>query len=241
MNIPRHIIACADDMGFDSVANAAILSCFEQGYINSTSLMTNMAGFEEAVELIHSKPVIKNIGVHVNLAEGQPLTNIDSHYLDKDGNWDVYKTKSPANTLNAAGRSAFLKEINAQIDKALSQKIPVTHVDSHLHLHSLPCFYRLFLTAAKQRNLKLRLAQTYKGGSYIKYYYRKYINYLFRKSHLNNTDRFETVSRCLKYYGQPGQKIKVEIMFHPSLDVSGQLTDNYDPFSFKEWVEYLGS
>ena len=103
MSIPNHIIANADDLGLDTSVNAAILNCFQRGYINSTSLMTNMGGFDEAADLIHSMPVIKNVGVHINLAEGKPLTNIDSRYLDADGNWDVYKTKRSSNVLGASG------------------------------------------------------------------------------------------------------------------------------------------
>jgi len=239
MRIPDHIIANADDLGFDANINTAILSSFEKGYINSTSLMTNMTAFDEAIELIRTKPAIINAGVHVNLAEGKPLTNVKGDFFDPEGNWDVYKTNKAGNRLNAAGKSDFLKEINAQIDKALAQKISVSHIDSHLHLHTLPYLYKLFLIAAKQHNLKLRLAQTYNEGSYLKYYYRKYINNLFRKNGLNYADRFETIDRCLQYYSRPDPKLKVEIMLHPWLDASGKLTDNYDPISFEKWVSYL--
>src|SRR5579863_2836224 len=180
MNTPIKIIANADDLGYSTSVNNAILYCFEHGYINSTSLMTNMDGFEEAVNIVHEKPVIRNIGVHINLAEGRPLTNLKGNYFDDEGNWDVYKTNRALNTLNYAGKSAFLKEIHAQINKVLAEKITVTHLDSHLHMHTLPYLYQLFLTAAKHYNLKLRLAQTYKKGNYLKYFYRQYINNLIR-------------------------------------------------------------
>ncbi|MBS1531719.1 MAG: ChbG/HpnK family deacetylase [Bacteroidetes bacterium] len=239
MRIPEHIIANADDLGFDSNVNAAILASFERGYINSTSLMTNMAGFEEAAELIHSKPAIKNIGIHVNLAEGKPLTNVRGDFLDADGNWDVYKTNKVTARLNVAAKTNFMKEIDAQVNKALSQKIPISHLDSHLHLHTLPCFYKLFLTAAKQHKLKLRLAQTYNEGSVLKYYYRKYINSLFRKNGLGYTDRFETVERCLEHYTGTKPRLLTEVMFHPRFDEAGDLTDNFDPAAFRNWLEYL--
>lgn len=238
MRIPDHIIANADDLGFDQNVNAAILASFERGYINSTSLMTNMAGFEEAAELIHTKRTIKNVGIHVNLAEGRPLTGLKGNFLDADGNWDVYRTNKVTNRLNAASKADILKEINAQIDRALSQKIPVSHLDSHLHLHTLPCFYKLFLITAKQRKLKLRLAQTYYEGSVFKYYYRKYVNNLFRLNGLNYSDRFETVDRCLGFFEQSRQQT-IEVMFHPSLEKNGALTDNFDPAAYGKWINYL--
>lgn len=242
MSIPHNIVANADDMGRDPVVNAAILRSFELGYINSTSLITNMDGFEEAVEMIQTRPVFKNIGVHINLGEGPPLTGVNNRYLDANGHWNIDKTNQVRRTLNAAEKSQFLNEINAQIDRALSQKIPISHLDSHLHLHTLPCFCKLFLTAARQHDLKLRLAQTYNEGSLLKYYYRKYINNLAKKKGLNYTDRLETVDRFLSYYAQPGSlQQKIEIMFHPWFDNTDGLTDNYDPASFKKWIGYLES
>ncbi|HEX3383800.1 MAG TPA: ChbG/HpnK family deacetylase [Mucilaginibacter sp.] len=239
MRIPDNAISNADDLGFNANTNAAILTCFEKGYINSTSLMTNMTGFEEAVELIHSKPAIRNVGVHVNFAEGKPLTNIRGNFFDADGNWDVRKINKVTNILNTAEKADFLEEINAQITRALAQKITVSHLDSHLHLHTLPCFLNLFLTAAKQHQLKLRLAQTYNKGNLLKFYYRKYINDLIRKNDLNYSDRFSTVDRYVAAYSRPGQQLVIELMFHPWFNKAGELTDNYDPPAFKKWIDYL--
>lgn len=239
MRIPDNIIANADDLGCSASINSAILYCFGHGYINSSSLMTNMDAFEEAAVLIHEKPAIKNIGIHINLAEGKPLTNLKGDYFDSAGNFDVYKTNRVSNRLGTTGKAAFLKEINAQIERALAEKISISHLDSHLHLHTLPCFYKLFLAAAKQHNLKLRLAQTYKEGSYLKYYYRKYINNLFRKNNLAYSDRFETIDKFLENNDKPDTKGTVEIMLHPSFDQSGVLTDHAEPEALKKWMAFL--
>ncbi|MGZ3836673.1 MAG: ChbG/HpnK family deacetylase [Mucilaginibacter sp.] len=239
MRIPNNIIANADDLGYSASVNSAILHCFEHEYINSTSLMTNMEGFEEAATLIHERPAIKNIGIHIDLAEGKPLTNLKGNYFDSEGNWDVYKTNRVSNRLDTAAKAAFLNEINAQISRALSEKIPVSHLDSHLHLHTLPCFYKLFLVAAKQHNLKLRLAQTYKEGSYLKYYYRKYINNQFRKNGLNYSDRFETIEKFLKDHNNHDPKLTIEIMLHPWFNQTGELTDHYDPLTLQSWVSFI--
>jgi len=239
MQLPGNIIANADDLGYDEFVNKGILQCFELGYINSTSLMTNMGGFDEAVELVHSNPVIGNVGVHVNLAEGKPLTGFKEDFLDSEGNFDVGKTNKVLINLSAAGKSAFAKEINAQIEKAFSKKVSITHVDSHLHLHTLPAFYKLFLTAAKQHKLKIRLAQTYNEGSYLKFYYRKYINNLFRKNNCNYSDCFETVERFLEYKSQRGQNLKVEVMLHPWISGSGLLEDHYDKDTLTRWITFL--
>ena len=183
MLIPNNTIVNADDLGLRPSINQAIFYCFEHKIINSTSLITNTKYFEETVNLIHENPAVCNLGVHINLAEGKPLTNFNQlFYLDENGNWDLKKINKKINFLNSEAKNAFSKEIFAQIDKALSIKKDIIHLDSHYHLHTLPCFYKLFFQASKHYKLKLRLAQTYNEGSYLKFLYRKYINNLLIKN-----------------------------------------------------------
>lgn len=242
MLVPGNILANADDLGYNTSVNKAILYCFEQGYINSTSLMTSTPYFEETVSLVRQNPVIGNIGIHINLAEGRPLTNFKEDYLDAAGNWDIQKTNKLFNHLDKASKTAFSKEINTQIERALEAKIPLVHLDSHLHLHTLPCFYKLFLAAAKQYKLKIRLAQTYNEGSYLKFYYRKYINSIFRNAGYNYSDRFETVDRFLLGKNKiSGKNINIEVMLHPWFDNDGILTDHYDRDTLAKWIDFLNN
>ncbi len=76
MQIPGNVIATADDLGLKPSVNQAILYCFKQGYINSTSFLTNTIYFEETASLIHENPSINNIGVHINLADGRQAANL---------------------------------------------------------------------------------------------------------------------------------------------------------------------
>jgi len=240
MRIPANIIANADDLGYNTAVNKAILYCYELGYINSTSLMTSTTYFEETVNLVHENAAITNIGIHVNLAEGPPLTDFKRDYLDATGNWDIKKTNKLYNPLDSATKAAFSKEINAQIDRAIEAKIPIAHLDSHLH--TLPAFYKLFLAAAKQHKLKLRLAQTYNEGSYLKFYYRKYINYIFRNNGVNYSDRFETVDRFLQCSDQASsQNIVVEVMLHPWFNSENILEDHYDRDTLAKWIDFLNN
>ncbi|MCC8426189.1 ChbG/HpnK family deacetylase [Mucilaginibacter sp. UR6-11] len=241
MGIPSQIIVNADDIGLKTSVNQAILYCYEQGYINSTSLLTNMDGFDEAIDLIHNNPVIKNIGVHVNFSEGRPLTDFSkSQFLDDDGYWDPGKTGKLIQFLNHDGKALFLKEINAQIDRAISSALDIVHLDSHLHLHTLPAFYKLFIEVARQRKLKLRLAQTYNENSYLKFYYRKYINREIKAAGINYTALFETVDEFLNNKGTSQIDKAVEIMVHPDFDGQGKLFDHVDTTAINNWISYLG-
>ncbi|MGZ4079663.1 MAG: ChbG/HpnK family deacetylase [Bacteroidia bacterium] len=250
MSLPDGIIANADDFGLRSSINRAILYCFEKEYINSTSLMTNTFFFDEAVEMFHNHPVIRNVGVHVNLSEGKPLTKFNqSKYLDKNGNWNNENILKKFQVLSSDAKSAFSKEIHAQINKAILNKIPIIHLDSHFHTHTLPCFYKLFLEAAKFHKLKIRLAQTYNEDNYIKFYYRKYINNAFRTSQKNYSDRFDDVTNFLTHSNLLDKNRTTEIMIHPDFNSAGLLIDHYDvessrgksSKSIEDWIRFISN
>src|SRR4051794_35950963 len=82
----------ADDFGCNSNFNAAIVSCFEKNLINSTTIMVNMEGFEEAVKLASIHGLKNSIGLHVNLTGGRPLTDLSGTGLtDQNGNYILGK------------------------------------------------------------------------------------------------------------------------------------------------------
>ncbi|MBC7399720.1 MAG: ChbG/HpnK family deacetylase [Mucilaginibacter sp.] len=240
MSIPPPIIVNADDIGLKPSVNKAILYSFEQGYINSTSLLTNTDFFNDTIDLIHQNPTIKNIGLHVNFAKGRPVTNFtQKQFLDAEGNWDINKTGKLISVLNNETKAAFLKEIDAQLERALTANIKIVHIDSHLHLHTLPAFYNLFIEIAKKRGLKLRLAQTYREGSYLKFFYRKYINNKIQVSDINYSKYFVTVEEFLKNNTNFSEVDKIEIMVHPDFDNTGKLFDHVDIKSMDNWISYL--
>lgn len=230
MPIQSHIIVNADDLGLRESVNKAILYCYENEYINSTSLLTNLSGFQETIDFVHEHPAIINIGAHINFAQGKPLTKFKHReFIDEDGGWNLAKTGANYNRLTEEVKRSFNEEINLQIEKALSAKIKFNHIDSHLHLHTLPAFYPLFIEAAKRYKLKLRLAQTYREGSYLKYYYRRYLNSVIKKNKLAYSNLFETAYEFFKHDNRALGKNVVEIMVHPDFDANGILIDTLDP------------
>jgi predicted glycoside hydrolase/deacetylase ChbG (UPF0249 family) len=241
MFIPNNLIINADDLGHSSSINQAILYCYQNEYINSTSLMTNTDGYKDAVEIIHSNPCIINIGLHVNLIEFKPLTAFkQKQYLDQNGEWDYQKIHKVFNYFDSTTKSAFIDEIHAQIDKALNDNVRITHLDSHLHIHSLPCFFELFLETAKRYKLKLRLLQSYNEGNYIKYHYRHYCNNVIINNASNYSDYFVTVNSLFDDNNQlkSGSTGVREVMLHPNFTPEGLLVDTFDDRSLQKWVQF---
>lgn len=195
--------------------------------------------FDETIDFIHSNPAIINIGLHGNFAEGKPVSNFKyPEFLDADGNWNLSKTGKITQLLSKDIKAAFAAELNAQMEKALGAKINITHVDSHLHLHTLPSFYSMYIDLAKRHKLKLRLAQTYREGSYPKFLYRKFLNSKIKANHIAHSDYFETVDKFLSF-GDQHPAGKTEIMVHPDFDADGKIFDHVDGTSMEYWVAYL--
>jgi len=242
MSLPFNIIANADDFGWDLSVNKAILYCYEKGYINSTSLMTNKSGFEDAVEMIHTRPVIKNVGIHVNFFSGQPNSDFPGKkYLLPNGNWDMSKTSKLINFMDAQAKAWFFNEVEAQIQKAINAGVNLIHLDSHLHLHTLPAFYNLFIRAAKKYNLKLRLAQTYNQGNYLKFLYRQYINGKIKDVGCNYSDRFETAWYFIHHTAALKHNQTTEVMLHPRYTETGELIDFYSASTMSDWIGCLNT
>src|SRR4051794_8028752 len=110
------LIINADDFGSNSDINAAIVSCFEKKLINSTTIMVNMKGFEEAVKLASVHGLKNNIGLHVCLTEGKSLTDLSGTGLtDQNGNFITGKIFSkPSILLSPSTRGKIKTEIKAQ-------------------------------------------------------------------------------------------------------------------------------
>ena len=68
------LIRNADDFGKSESVNRAIMTCFEKGFVDRTTLMVNMDAAESAVSLAKSAGFADRVGIHLNLTEGMPLT-----------------------------------------------------------------------------------------------------------------------------------------------------------------------
>lgn len=70
-----NIIINADDFGLTESKSLAILDAFNKGYISSTTMRANRDYFDKAIELANKHNLNKKIGIHINLTEGETLTN----------------------------------------------------------------------------------------------------------------------------------------------------------------------
>jgi predicted glycoside hydrolase/deacetylase ChbG (UPF0249 family) len=112
----------------------------EQKRVTSATLMMNAPAVEDAVRQI-GKYKECSFGVHLNVTEFAPLS---AHpglrpLLDERGEFAGNARRDPVNIpLTASIREGVYAEWCAQVERALALGVPVSHLDSHHHVHTRP-------------------------------------------------------------------------------------------------------
>jgi predicted glycoside hydrolase/deacetylase ChbG (UPF0249 family) len=245
------IIINADDFGLKSSVNQAIAESFDNRLINSATLMANMPGFEDAVELIHFRKLEKNIGVHLVLTDGFPLTEeITSLNLFFNKN-EIYSPQIAKKLffLNRNDRIIIFNEYSAQIEKVRRNGISITHLDTHHQIHDMWAVMNIILDLLKTYKIpSIRILNNLNRSNYFyKNAYRNIINHylISRKENFSNflgnqldfLSYMERNSSILEI-----RNIIIEIMVHPDLNENGLLIDKirdkeYD-FRFQNDITY---
>jgi predicted glycoside hydrolase/deacetylase ChbG (UPF0249 family) len=161
----RVLIVNADDFGLSLEQNRAIMDGMHNGIVTSASVMVPCSGFKQVCDYARSEPRM-DLGVHLTLNSewrnerwrpvlAPPLVEslIDlegyfhQHYSEVVSNSNAYEVKS---------------ELRAQIERAVSEGIDVTHLDSHmcvLHGHRAE-LNDVYLSLAREYSLPIRAAST---------------------------------------------------------------------------------
>ena len=74
--VRAHNIVTADYFGLDAEVNAAIVKGVSAGFVSSVSLLVNFPSFGEACDLARRHGFTDRIGLHFNVTEGRPLTDL---------------------------------------------------------------------------------------------------------------------------------------------------------------------
>lgn len=228
MTIQR-LILNADDFGSNAQVNQAIVSSLKQGYCSNTTIMANMPGFEEAVELAHLNQFVDRVGLHLNLYEGVPLTEKVkrcSRICGDDGLF-LGKNRPLLIVLSANERTALDEEIRAQITHCQKNGLPISHVDSHCHVHNEWGVIKLLIRATGEFDIPaIRLCRHRDITSkWWKNKYRVFVNYRLRVAGLAGTNCFGTVEDAIRLHQQIMKPFAMEVMLHPTLDEDGQIVD----------------
>jgi hopanoid biosynthesis associated protein HpnK len=146
----QRLIVNADDFGFTSGVNRAIVEAHTHGIVTSSTLMANGRAFSEAVQLAKSSPGF-SVGCHVVLIDGEPvlnaskLTTLTASQRFRNG-LKAFAARALTGRMKASEIEA---EAKAQIQKIQSAGLTISHVDTHKHTHIFPKILRPLLRAAR--------------------------------------------------------------------------------------------
>lgn len=152
----KKFILNADDFGMSDAYNRAILEGYQSGILKSASLVANGEAFEEAWKTVIPSCPNLGVGVHLNIIEGKSLClNLDK-LTDEEGNFNNSYGQLLLKSINFRDKTFIEqveKEFRAQIEEVM-KRTKVTHIDSHVHTHSIPKIFELTAKLAKEYGIK---------------------------------------------------------------------------------------
>ena len=218
------IIINADDFGLNEHCSRAIAQAFREGKITDTTMMSTGEYFDEAVELAKEQGFIDKIGIHLNLTEGEPLTEdikCCSRFVT-DGRFN--KQYDRKKKLTKEEKSAIYKELTAQVEKIQNAGITITHADSHHHIHTGIFVAPIAVKVCKEHWInKMRLHRNLGQINAIKRFVKKRYNHWLCKQGMITTDYFAYIVD-IENVDIPDN---TEIMVHPDFDKNGVLIDRH--------------
>lgn len=225
------VVVNADDFGMSSSINQAVVHCFQAGLISSATIMANMPGFEEACDLADRNQLHDRIGVHLNLTEGRPLTQPireNGRLCDAAGE---FRRVRPS-LLTSMDRQQIDQELTAQITRCRQSGLPLTHADSHQHVHTEPMVFAAVVGVLKKQGIRrLRLSRNMFGGavSKKKRLLKSCFNAAIGLAGLRGTQHFGTVDEFDQYRKQNQLAADTfEILTHPAMREDGVILDHLD-------------
>jgi hopanoid biosynthesis associated protein HpnK len=147
----RRLIINADDFGYTSGVNRAIVEAHTHGVVMSSTLMAKGAAFSEAAQLAKTMPRL-SVGCHVVLIDGEPVLDPDKvpSLTEARRFRDGLKTFAARALAGRIRGGEVAAEASEQIRKLQAAGIPVSHVDTHKHTHLFPQILGPVLRAAKE-------------------------------------------------------------------------------------------
>lgn len=136
------VILHADDFGFNHDTTQATIDLLECGALTSATIMATMPAAEEAIEYARLHPQM-SFGVHLTYVDGisPMLSKSEIPSLVNDAGLFLESNAVRKKALKMGiSKNEIVMESIAQIKYLQDSGMPVSHIDSHGHLHKFPSF-----------------------------------------------------------------------------------------------------
>ncbi|MBF0625569.1 MAG: ChbG/HpnK family deacetylase [Magnetococcales bacterium] len=134
---PLRLIVNADDLGLTPAVNQAIFDLMARGRVTSSTLLVTTPAAEAAMAEVKRFPHC-SFGVHLNLTYHWPVTRDPelAPLLNEEGY--LVEANRYRREFSPRLAAAVHREWCAQVELALVRGVPVSHLDSHHHVHAIP-------------------------------------------------------------------------------------------------------
>jgi glycosyltransferase involved in cell wall biosynthesis/predicted glycoside hydrolase/deacetylase ChbG (UPF0249 family) len=149
---PKIVIINADDLGISDEVNEAIFARMARGRITSATILANGPAVENV-----SREILRfsgcSFGVHLNLTEFAPLSRGPGTRLLTDSAGLMCRRNRGRRPSMPLWRAMY-DELCAQMERVLALGVPISHLDSHHHVHTGPFVFPV--VKAVQRRYGIR-------------------------------------------------------------------------------------
>lgn len=225
-----NLIINADDFGISKAVNYAVMAAMDSNICTDTTLLVNFEESENAANLAISMDRTDRVGIHLNLTEGLPLSlkiRNEPRFCNQEGYFHHGKLKHIVQ-LSKSERIAVQEELTSQIRLSRKFGIPISHADSHNHIHEEPGLGLLIMDILKNENIPyLRLTNNIGKTSFVNKMYRSTYNLILGFKGLTVTEYFGSLSDLDNYKKVIAKDSVVELMIHPGNIVDNQILDVY--------------
>ncbi len=224
------IVTNADDAGRSAAINRAIFTLMEEGLVRSATLMANAPALSEACQQARLFP-LSSFGVHLNITQFAPLTSSGGlrPLLGRDGTFDLRRVRHTS--FDGGLRRAIHEEWCAQIELLQNSGLPVSHIDSHHHVHLMPALLPVLKSVQRRfRIRKVRISQTVflarETRSPVFLTKKRLLNAAVRHWYATRTtDAFTDLETFREQRAHLNGRVQtVEIMLHPGAPENAQET-----------------
>ncbi len=152
----RYIIINADDFGRHAEINRAVEEGLVHGCLRSATVMPGGAAFAGAIDIARRHEEL-GLGVHFTLVDGHPILPPEEipSLVGSEGDFLPDHTALLKRYLKGGvNLEEFRRELAAQLQKIEATGIPISHVDSHQHMHTLPGIIDIVLDLAARAGIR---------------------------------------------------------------------------------------
>ena len=273
----RRVVFHADDFGMNTAVNLGILSAFRDGLLTSTSILANAPAAEVACHQwgkfviehasgafessekrrqVSEQSLLFDLGIHLNLTQGRPLTGeqFPAVLLDPNGNFPgIGKLFARLNLATSAQLKGVEAELHAQVEWMCDHGLRPTHLNGHQYIEMIPQVsmmvprilrhfsigtVRVALESGLVRNVLFRGDIAGWGLAQVKRHFAKSFRRQMIRANVSFTDRFfgtshagridrQLISRFLTQSLNVGT---IEIGVHPAVPFTADHLPSSDPW-----------